>query len=78
MGYMCVIVSLPDETIAQIKPQVNNPTNLHEGLQGIINVITALDGGEKRSPNCYVVVRDTDPSVATSGSGSTSVSYNKP
>lgn len=78
MAYVCVIVSLPDESIAQINPQVSFPTKIEEGLQGVITTLEALQGGEKRSSNCYVVVRDTDPTVTTSGSGSTSTSYNKP
>lgn len=78
MAYLCIVVSLPSESIAQIKPQVNNATNVHEGLQGVVTVLEALSGGEKRSDNCYVVVRDSDPSVSTSGSGSSSVDYDKP
>jgi len=78
MAYLCIIVSLPGETIAQINPQVSFPTKIHAGLEGVEDVIQALKGGEKRSDNCYVVVRDTDPSVSTSGAGSTSTNYNKP
>lgn len=78
MAYLCIIVSLPAESIAQLNPQASFPTKVHVGLQAAENIIQALKGGEKRSDNCYVVVRDTDPSVATSGSGSTSTSYNKP
>ena len=78
MAYLCVIVSLPSETINQINPQVVFPTKTREGIQGVINVLLAVDGGDKRSDNCYVVVRDTDPTVTTSGSNSTSTNYNKP
>lgn len=78
MAYVCIIMSLPDESIGQINAQAVFPTKVHVGLQAAENIIQALKGGEKRSPNCYVVVRDTDPTVTTSGSGSTSTSYNKP
>lgn len=78
MAYMVVVVSLPSDSIQTIKDQVNFPTKVHQGLEGVKTVLGALQGGEKRSDNCYVVVRDTDPTVSTSGTGSVSTSYNKP
>lgn len=74
MAYLVLVVSLPNDSIAQINPQVQEPTKVDESINNCINVLTAIEGGLKAGV-VQVTVRDTDPSVSTSGSGSTQVTY---
>jgi hypothetical protein len=74
MGYLVLVINTPNDTIAQLNAEVQLPTKVDESINNCINVLTAIEGGLKAA-SVQITVRDTDPSVSTSGSGSTQNTY---
>lgn len=75
MAYLVIVIQLPNETIGNLNANTQFPTKVDESINGCINVLTAIEGGEKAAV-VQITTRDSDPSVSTSGSGSEQVSYN--
>ena len=79
-----VTITLPSatDTIAQSKNSIFQLDNLGDVvsdqfsvINNLCNLLTGAMGGTK-SAQVQITVRDTDPSVTTSGSGSVQVTYN--
>lgn len=77
MAYLTIIVSVPDETIAQISQNVNMGSK-NSDIEVARTYLEAMASRCKRSNNAYIVVRDTDPVVALSGTGSIKLDISKP
>lgn len=78
MAYLTIVVSVPDESIAQIAANVNRGGVKNSEIEVARTYLEAMASRCKRSDNAYIVVRDTDPSVSTSGTGSISLDISKP
>lgn len=74
MAYLVLVINTPNDSIAQLNSEIQLPTKVDESINNCINILTAIEGGLKAS-SIQVTVRDTDPSVSTSGSGSTQNTY---
>lgn len=70
-----VTLNIPGRTIAQLNG-VQKPTKVREAIQGLINLLLEIEAGTTPA-TAIVTVRDTDPGVSTSGSGSTQNTYSK-
>ncbi len=75
MAYVCLVINCPDDTIGNLNANTQNPTNSFESVNLCVNLLNSIKAGA-RSANVQVTVRDTDPAISTSGSGSTQNSYN--
>lgn len=76
MAYVVYVVSVPNESIAQLNPQVQAPTNPDFAINLAANLFNALAGGAANGV-IQVTTRDTDPGVSTSGANSQQFSYSK-
>jgi hypothetical protein len=76
MAVLCVVMTIPDQTISDLNGKAQFPTKTNETLSGIANYISALEAGTLQC-NVQVTCRDTAPSISTSGSGSTQNTYTK-
>jgi hypothetical protein len=74
MAYLVLVINTPNDSIKQLNSEVQLPTKVDETIKNCINVLSAVEGGLKAA-SIQVTVRDTDPSVSTSGSGSTQNTY---
>lgn len=74
MAYTVLVIYTPNDSIGQLNAQLQEPTKVDESINNNINLLTAIEGGLKAG-TVQVTVRDTDPSVSTSGSGSTQYTY---
>jgi hypothetical protein len=74
MAYLILVIDCPNDTIAQLNPQIQEPTLAREAMQNMKNLITAIEGGAKAG-SIQATVRDSDPGVTTSGTGSTQDTY---
>lgn len=73
MAYMVLVVNVPNETIAQLNI-VQEPTKVWESIQNCTQVLIDIQAGVLAG-TVQATIRDTDPSVSTSGSGSTQQTY---
>lgn len=73
MAYVVLVINCPNDSIGQLNV-VQEPTKADESLQNCINLLIQAQAGTKAEA-VQVTVRDTDPAVATSGSGSTQNTY---
>lgn len=76
MAVLVVVMNIGDQTISDMNGKAQFPTKTNATLAGIANYISGLEGGQYQC-NVQVTVRDTAPSISTSGSGSTQNTYTK-
>ena len=75
MAKIVLVISTP-ESFAQSNDQVGSASGPRVEANKLCNLIMAIASGAKPGPNTIqVTVRDTDPAVSTSGSGSTQATY---
>lgn len=74
MAHLVIVVDTSD-SIADLNSKIQRATKPHEALNLILNYINAINGGVTDA-SLQVTVRDTAPSVSTSGTGSTQLTYN--
>lgn len=74
MAFVCLVIDVPADSIAQLNV-VQNPGNPHSAVVNARNLADAILAGAKDA-SVQITVRDSDPAIATSGSGSTQQSYN--
>lgn len=75
MAFVVLVIDVPNNSISQLNADMQRPGNPHVAIVQARNELDAILGGAKDAA-IQVTVRDTDPSVATSGSGSTQFLYN--
>lgn len=75
MAYLCIVINVPNETIAQLNADAQKPTKVSDEINALVNVLNGINGGEKPA-SVQVTTRSTDPSIATAGSGSQQFTYN--
>lgn len=75
MAFVVFVIDCPNNSITDLNNRTQDPGNLNNPLNKCANVLAAIAGG-KISASVQVTTRDTDPSVATSGTGSTQQTYN--
>lgn len=75
MAYLVLVVNLPNDSVTQLNAQCQLPTKVDEAINANINILTAIEGGLKAG-SVQVTTRDTDPAVATHGTGSQQFTYN--
>lgn len=73
MAFVVAVIEV-DDSIADLNEKVYKTTKPHESVTGLKNICQALLAGAKDG-TVQITVRDTDPSVATHGSGSTQESH---
>lgn len=76
MAFLVLVINCPNDSIAQLNAEIQEPTLARETMQNCENLIQAIKGGEK-SGIIQATVRSTDPSVGTAGSGSTQFTYSQ-
>lgn len=69
-------MNIPDQTISDLNGKAQFPTKTNETLNGCKELLSALEGGQLQC-NVQVTVRDTAPTITTSGTGSTQNTYTK-
>lgn len=74
MAYIVLVINAPDHSIGDLNNRCQNPGNLNDPINKCGNLLAAIAGG-KIPASVQVTTRDTDPSVATSGSGSQQQTY---
>lgn len=74
MAYLVLVIDCPNDSIAQLNPEIQEPTLAREAMQNCITLLTAIESGAKAG-SVQATVRDTDPGVSTSGTGSTQYTY---
>lgn len=74
MAYVVLVINAPNNSIGDLSNRCQNPGNLNDPINKCANVIAAIASGHLPA-SVQVTVRDTDPSVATSGTGSTQNTY---
>lgn len=74
MAFLVLVINTPNDSIAQLNAETQQPTKVDESINNCQNVLSAIKGGLKAGV-VQVTVRDTDPTVSTSGSGSTQNTY---
>lgn len=75
MAVVVLVINCPNDTIGNLNANTQFPTKVDESINGAINLLTSIEGG-LRASTVQITVRDTAPSVSTSGTGSTQVTYN--
>lgn len=73
MAFLVLVVNVPNETIAQLNV-VQEPGKVWESIQNQKQILIDIQAGVLAGV-VQATVRDTDPSVSTSGSGSTQNTY---
>ena len=76
MAVLCVVMTIPDQTIGDLNGKAQFPTKNNETLEGCKFYLSALEAGTLQC-NVQVTVRDTAPTITTSGTGSTQNTYTK-
>lgn len=78
MARVCIVINDPNASIAQLNAKLQNASGVDKN--NLINLVADyLQGasmGAVAAGSVQVTTRDTDPAVATSGSGSQQVSVN--
>lgn len=74
-AHFCIVIDAPQETIDQLNARLPASNNAHEGVIQARNLLNAILAGDV-SAEVQCTSRDTDPSVATSGTNSTQRAYN--
>ncbi len=75
MAFLVLVIDVPTDSIAQLNSDIQRTGNPHVAVVQARNELDAILAGAKDA-SVQVTTRDTDPSVATSGSGSTQITYN--
>lgn len=75
MAYVCIIISSPNDSIANLNDRCQTPTKVHEEIVLLQNFLARAENGQPAV--IQVVTRDTDPGVTASGSGSLDKTYSK-
>lgn len=74
MAFIVLVIDVPGESIGTLNANQNSG-NPHEAVSNAQNLLNGIQAGAVDA-SIQMTVRDTDPSVATSGAGSTQESYN--
>lgn len=77
MARLVIVVNVPNYSIAELNARCQFPTKMSESLEGVKTLLDACIGGIVTAPTVQITSRDTDPAVATSGSGSAQNSFSK-
>lgn len=73
MAHLVIVVDTSD-SIADLNAKIQKAGNPHAALANVKNYVQAIMAGAVDA-DVQVTVRDTDPLVATSGSGSSQQDY---
>lgn len=73
MAHLVIVINSP-ESIAELNSKIQGSRSSPEALNAVANYINAINSANI-SATAQVTVRDSDPAVATSGAGSTQVTY---
>ena len=76
MAYLVIVVNSPNDSINELNQRIQNPTKVHVSIDNCSEYLEKIVSGNKPGV-VQVTVRDTDPAVSTSGSGSTQNTYSK-
>jgi hypothetical protein len=66
-AHFCIVIDAPNESIDQLNTRLPAAGNAHEGVIQARNLLNAILAGDV-SASVQSTSRDTDPSIATSGS----------
>lgn len=74
MAYVCLVIDVPNETIAQLNSDIQLPTKVYATIENCVNFLNGIQSGTKPA-SVQVTTRDTDPSISTSGTNSEQYTY---
>lgn len=74
MAFVVLVINVPASPIGDLNNKTQFPGNTAETLSNLQNLLHGINGGNTPAA-VQVTVRDTDPAVATSGTGSTQNTY---
>lgn len=73
MGFVMIRIEVPSQSDSELN-KVVEPTNSHEGVQQLINLLEGIEGGAVNA-EVDVAVRNTTQTISAAGAGS-SANYN--
>lgn len=76
MAVVVIVCNVADQQISDLNGRLQFPTKINESLEGCRTLIESFIAGTLNC-NVQVTVRDTAPSISTSGTGSTQDTYVK-
>lgn len=78
MARVCIVINDPNASITQLNAKLGNATGADKNnlINAVADYLVSTAMGNVAAGAVQVTTRDTDPSVATSGSGSQQVSVN--
>lgn len=74
MAYIVMVINCPNNSIGDLNNRTQNPGNLNDPINKCGNLLHAVASG-KIAGSVQVTTRDTDPAVATHGTGSQQQTY---
>jgi hypothetical protein len=76
MAYLVIVVNSPNDSISELNQRCQFPTKVHVSIDSCSEYLEKIVSGNKAAV-VQVTTRDTDPAVATHGTGSLQKSYSK-
>lgn len=73
--YIAIEIDAPQQTIATLNDKIQKPGNPHASVVGLKNLLQAILAGSVDA-SVKIVVKDAATTINTSGTGSTSETYN--
>lgn len=74
MAFVCIVVEVPNDSIARLNSDIQRPTKPHEAVAQVKTLCQALLAGAKDG-TVQITTRSTDPAISTAGSGSQQETY---
>ncbi len=75
MSFLVIVIDSPKDSIQNLNDKSQTPTKPEEAVNLLSNYLDGIKAGTIDA-SVQVTTRNTDPSVGTSGSGSTQYTYN--
>lgn len=75
MAYIVIEVNASTATIGDLNERCEMATKGYESVQGVINLLEAINGGERRPASVKIVTKDVSTTISTSGTGSASNTF---
>lgn len=75
MAFVVLVIEVPSKSIGQLNADTIRTSGPDNGINASVDLLSGI-AAKCPGASVQVTTRDTDPSVSTSGSGSTQVTYN--
>ena len=75
MSYVAIELDIPQHSIATLNDKLQNSGNPHQAVNKLVDLVAAIAAGAVDA-SVKIVVKDASTTMNTSGTGSTSETYN--